>query len=106
MYSFFNFFKQFIKCTYMIKGVLIGLIGVILAGAFIISWSENLPIFQAIYFALVTALTIGYGDITPESIMGKITSIFIGMIGMILLGIIIGISTRITIKMMHPEEFT
>lgn len=36
---------------------------------------------NAIYFALTTMLTIGYGDISPESIPEKLITIFIEIVG-------------------------
>ena len=40
---------------------------------------------NAIYFACTTMLTIGYGDISPVSIPEKIITIFIEIVGMLLI---------------------
>ena len=55
---------------------------------------EGIPLGKAIYFACITGLTIGYGDITPETGWGMIASVAIGLIGMIFTGITIAIATR------------
>jgi hypothetical protein len=55
---------------------------------------EGIPLGRAIYFACITGLTIGYGDITPKTGCGMIASIAIGLIGMIFTGITIAVATR------------
>ena len=39
--------------------------------------AEDLPLFDAIYFGIVTIATVGYGDIHPTTVMGKIFSLFL-----------------------------
>lgn len=41
--------------------------------------------FEAIYFSLVTITTVGYGDITPESYYGRLVTILIILLGIIIL---------------------
>jgi voltage-gated potassium channel len=49
---------------------------------------------NAIYFALITAMTVGYGDITPVTPIGKAASASIAVVGVITVGIYVGIATR------------
>jgi hypothetical protein len=56
---------------------------------------------------LLTALTIGYGDITPKTTIGHILSVLIGLIGMIFVGLIVAIASRAlteTVKERHAAE--
>ena len=55
--------------------------------AITISRVENLEIGDGIYFAFITGLSIGYGDITPVTAWGRVVSVFIGLIGMIFVGV-------------------
>ncbi len=70
---------------------LIIFISVFLIGVFGISYTERLPLMDAIYFAIVTAATVGYGDISPQTTAGKALTIFliIGGVGTFL-GVIAG----------------
>ena len=76
----------------------------ILALGVLFGMIEGIGPFKGIYFSYVSALAIGYGDIVPHTIFGKFISVVLGVIGMILFGIIVGISTRTVILMMHPDE--
>jgi hypothetical protein len=60
-------------------GVLIG---------FVEGWSVG----DDIYFAFVTGLTIGYGDIVPRQAFGRALAVGIGMLGLFLTGLIAGIA--------------
>ena len=46
------------------------------------------------YAALITSLTIGYGDMTPVGLYGKITSVILGIIGMLFVGVIVGATIK------------
>lgn len=52
------------------------------------SWSR----FNAFYWSLVTAMTVGYGDITPSKTSTKLLSLVIAFIGLILGGISVSIA--------------
>lgn len=47
--------------------------------------------FTALYWSLITALTIGYGDIRPVKKIPRMLSILIGMLGIMFTGIIVAL---------------
>jgi hypothetical protein len=47
---------------------------------------EKLSWVDAYYFCVVTLSTVGYGDITPHTSLGKIFTTFYIMVGVIILG--------------------
>ena len=47
-------------------------------------------IIDSLYFSVVTFTTVGYGDITPTTNIGKIVTLLFGLVGISLLGIAIG----------------
>ncbi len=51
----------------------------------------NIP--QSVYWAIVTMTTVGYGDITPQSIAGKFVASFMMMLGYAILAVPTGIVT-------------
>lgn len=68
--------------------------GLIVFGGIAFSYLEKLEVGHGIYFAFITGLTIGYGDIVPETLWGRVVSIIIGMIGMIFIGVSVAIATQ------------
>lgn len=58
------------------------------------SFSESLDHTRALYFALTTATTIGFGDITPQTNQARITVMF----QMVSNVVILGVATRILIS--------
>ena len=55
---------------------------------------EDIDVGDAMYFAFVTGLTIGYGDITPETAVGKVVSVAIGLVGTLFVGLTVAVATH------------
>ena len=91
---FLQFWQIFARYTMHVREVIAGLVLTLLGGGCIIARVEGLKLGESIYFAFVTGLTIGYGDITPTTAIGRLVSILIGVIGMIFMGLVIAIATR------------
>ena len=72
--------------------LLLGFIWIVLAVLF--AWAEDQTLGNAIYFTLITGLTVGYGDITPVTPIGKAASAAIAVVGVITAGIYVAIATR------------
>ena len=60
----------------------------------VFAWTEDQTLGNAVYFALITGLTVGYGDITAGTPMGKADSAAIAVVGVSTAGIYVGIATR------------
>lgn len=65
-----------------------------IAGAVMIAGFEQMPMEEAVYFTLVTALTIGFGDIVPITTVGRIVSLALGFIGVLFTGLVVAVSVR------------
>src|SRR3954451_19647709 len=65
-----------------------GILLAIAAVGFVIGRIEDWRPDQEPYFAFVTALTIGYGDLTPHSLVTRILAVLIGFAGIILTGLV------------------
>jgi hypothetical protein len=68
-------------------------IALLLIGIFGFMIVENLSLVDAIYFSIVTMATVGYGDIHPQSALGKILAIVLIVGGV---GTFLGIVASIT----------
>ena len=47
-------------------------------------------LFDAVYWSFVTATTVGYGDLVPRTVPGRILAIFDSVLGMTVMGVIAG----------------
>ena len=92
--EFMAFVQHFIKYILYVRVVLLGLLVLLAAGGLLISYLEELPVMDGLYFAFITGLTIGYGDLVPHSNIGRLTAVAIGMIGMIFTGVTVAAATR------------
>ena len=83
-------------CSLLISAcqVILFLFLLIILSGVILSLVENLKFFEALYLSFITALTIGYGDLTPHSPLGKLISIILGIIGIIFSGIIVAAAIK------------
>lgn len=51
--------------------------GAILVGAAVFAWAEAKPFDDALWWAFVTAMTVGYGDIAPVTVLGRIDGVIL-----------------------------
>jgi voltage-gated potassium channel len=61
------------------------------------SWDR----FDAIYWAFITATTVGYGDIRPMGRLPKALSVLIALVGMIFTGIMVGLAVNAATQSYH-----
>ena len=92
--EFLFFSSRFLRYAYYIRGILVGLVTLICLGGVLISYLEDLHMGESIYFAFVTGLTIGYGDIAPVTGAGRLASAGLGLVGMLFTGMTVAIATR------------
>ena len=88
------FFAELWNGLKVIWPILSGLLGIIVALGLVIGWREGWSVFDGVYFAFVSGLTIGYGDLVPKHALSRILAIGIGLIGVLLVGLIVAIAVR------------
>ena len=93
---FFRFSAHFWFIVWELKSLFTGLILLIVAGAGLIAYTEQLPFGEAVYFAFVTGLTIGYGDIVATTAFGRVISILLGVIGILFTGLVVAAAVYAT----------
>ncbi len=74
----------------ILSGVVLAMAGTGLAIGRIEGWRIG----EALYFTFVTGLTIGYGDVTPKHLAGRLLALMIGVAGVMLTGLIAAISVQ------------
>ncbi len=92
--DFWDFMRHVVKVLHFAHGALFGLLIVLLVCAGILVAAEDLPFSEALYLTAITGLTVGYGDITPTTAVGRIVSVVIGFVGVIYVGIVVAVVTR------------
>jgi uncharacterized membrane protein len=104
---FLRFSVHFWEATWRLKPVFGALILLIVAGAGLIAYAEQLPFGDALYFAFVTGLTVGYGDIVATTTIGRIISILLGLTGILFTGLVVAAavhSLQLALKEVHGTD--
>ncbi len=86
-------FRLRIFLAVMLAVLVLGTVGFTLA--------EKLPIYDAIYFSIVTVTTVGYGDISPHTELGKMLAIFLILGGV---GTFMGVVANFTEMLLSRRE--
>ena len=74
------------SCPYLL-GLMIGL-------GLVIGLREGWSVQDSIYFAFVSGLTIGYGDLAPKFLFTRALAILIGVCGVLLTALLAAIAVR------------
>ncbi len=89
-----TFIQLFYWGIYLISPLLVMLGFVIIILGLIVGYMESWNKFDALYWAFITAFTVGYGDIRPLQKWTKILSVIIASIGIMFTGIIVAITVK------------
>ena len=87
-----RFLSYFFHALWKIQVILYGLIVLLMINAAAIAHFEKMPFADALYFTLVTGLTIGYGDIAPVTHAGRVMAILTGLLGILVTGLIVAVA--------------
>ena len=94
-FKMFNaFVGTFVTYAMYIREVIFSLLTLIVLAGYVFSQAEGIRPSNAIYFAFITALSVGYGDITPHTVIGKFVAVGIGLMGIFFVGITAAVANR------------
>jgi voltage-gated potassium channel Kch len=85
MFTCFTY--HFFHAIGRVKAVILALLALVVVGAAAVTLVEKMPFADALYFAFVTGLTIGYGDIVVITPFGRLVAILIGFVGILFTGL-------------------
>ncbi len=72
-----NIRAKITRATDTFAEILIYYAVIIISAALLFSYFEDKPLFDSFWWACVTGMTIGYGDLYPVTVGGKIVAIFV-----------------------------
>ena len=88
----------------MVRHVLAALLALIAMGAGLISIAEAMNYWEALYLTLITGLTVGYGDLAPTTVLGRIVSVLVALIGLVFFGIVVAVANRAIVKTLEEQR--
>jgi len=74
--------------------VISSLLAIIIGLGLIVGRIEKWSLQDSFYFAFISGLTIGYGDLSPKTLMTRILAIIIGICGILLMGLVASIAVK------------
>jgi hypothetical protein len=89
-----NFVAGLITGLRVVWPILSGLLGLIVALGFVVGVFEGWSIQESIYFAFVSGLTIGYGDLAPTTLLTRVLAILIGVCGVLLTALVAAVAVK------------
>lgn len=87
--AFFAALARAIRTTWPILSTFVGLM---VALGLVVARLEEWPWIDGVYFAFVTGLTVGYGDLVPKLLLSRAIAIALGFTGILLTGLVAAIS--------------
>ena len=88
------FFGELLKGLKVVWPILFVLIGAMVATGFVVCELESWPHGDGVYFAFVSGLTIGYGDLVPRHPVSRLLAVMIGFVGVLLIGLVTAVAVR------------
>ena len=89
-----EFIRMFSLGLYYAGPILLFLILLIVVLGLRIGHREGWSRSDALYFSFITATTVGYGDFSPQTNIGKFTAIIIAFLGLIMTGIVVALGVK------------
>ena len=89
-----RFNHHFSTMTWNLRTLYLMLLALIMAGAVAIAATEKVSFGKAVYFAFITGLTVGYGDIVPATALGRVISVLLGLTGILFTGVVVAVTVE------------
>src|SRR3954468_23491338 len=80
-----------LRVVWPIVSVLLG--AIVVLGA-VVGFLEGWSLQESIYFAFVSGLTIGYGDLAPKMLLTRMLAVLIGVCGVLLTALVAAVAVK------------
>jgi hypothetical protein len=84
--------------------ILAAILGVMVALGCTIAAIEGWSLFEGVYFAFVSGLTIGYGDLAPKAPLARALAVAIGFTGIVLTGLVAAVAVQALYATQKAQE--
>ena len=91
---FREFLAAHVGLLYELSGVFGILVAVIVLAGVLISRFDRIPLEDAIYFAFITAFTVGFGDVAPRSRGARVVTVILAFLGVLLVGVAVSVAVH------------
>ena len=89
-----SFTNHFFRAIWHVRAVILALLALVVVDAAAIAHVEKMAFGDALYFAFVTGLTIGYGDIVMHTPVGRLIALLIALVGILFSGLIVAVAVH------------
>ena len=89
-----SFFANLLAGLRVVWPVFSALLGLVIGLGLAIGLIEGWTIGESIYFAFVTGLTIGYGDLAPHTLLTRSLAILVGLCGVLLTALAAAVAVK------------
>ena len=99
-------FKRFVRMLRKdrLDRVLLALVVIVLAGMLGMAYFDSLPLADSLWWTIVTITTVGYGDIYPASLGGRVVGVLLMLFGIGFLGLLTATLASIFVEERRQEE--
>ena len=89
-----HFLVELVRQVRVIWPILSGIFVLMAGCGIVIGRLENWRVGESLYFTFVTGLTIGYGDLTPKTLVGRLLAMVVGFAGIVVTGLVAAVSVQ------------
>ena len=89
-----QFFVALFAGLRVVWPILSGLLAMIVGLGVVVGLLEGWSLQESIYFAFVSGLTIGYGNLAPKRLVARVLAILIGICGVLVTGLIAAVAVK------------
>lgn len=89
-----RFFARLLSGLRVVWPILSGLLMLIVGLGIVVGMLEGWSLSESIYFAFVSGLTIGYGDLAPKGLLARACAVAIGVCGVLLTALLAAVAVK------------
>lgn len=89
-----RFYGAFVAGLAVVWPILSCLLGIMAAVGVLVAELEGWRLLEGVYFAFVTGLTVGYGDLVPKLPLSRVLAVGLGFTGILLTALFAAVGVR------------